>query len=208
MKELENKLKLNIQLFAEDEGEQDPKNNEGDGQVQNSQEQKPLTFQELLDSNKEYQAEFDRRVNKGIDTAKTNWETEYKKQLEAEKTEAERLAKLTEEERIKEQLEAKDKRIAELEAKENARTLKDETIKIFTQKEIPIAYIDLFDFNNISADKIAEKVELLSNNLSKDKENWLNSVLKQNPPTQKNNGSSEKQLKTYEDFVKAVEKQD
>lgn len=208
MKELENKLKLNIQLFAEDEGEQDPKNNEGDGQVQNSQEQKPLTFQELLDSNKEYQAEFDRRINKGIDTAKTNWETEYKKQLEAEKTEAERLAKLTEEERIKEQLEAKDKRIAELEAKENARTLKDETIKIFTQKEIPIAYIDLFDFNNISADKIAEKVELLSNNLSKDKENWLNSVLKQNPPTQKNNGSSEKQLKTYEDFVKAVEKQD
>lgn len=208
MKELENKLKLKIQLFAEDEGEQDPKNNEGDGQVQNSQEQKPLTFQELLDSNKEYQAEFDRRVNKGIDTAKTNWETEYKKQLEAEKTEAERLAKLTEEERIKEEMEAKDKKIAELEAKENARTLKDETLKIFTKKDIPLAYIDLFDFNNISADKIAEKVELLSNNLSKDKESWLNNVLKQNPPTQKNNASSTKELKTYEDFVKAVEKQD
>ena len=37
---------------------------------------KELTFQELLDTNKEYQAEFDKRVQKAITTAKGNWAKE------------------------------------------------------------------------------------------------------------------------------------
>ena len=37
---------------------------------------KELTFQELLDTHKEYQAEFDKRVQKAITTAKGNWAKE------------------------------------------------------------------------------------------------------------------------------------
>lgn len=210
MKEEQKRLGLNIQLFAEDgEGETTPPVTDGDNKP-DTPPAKPLTFEEMLNSNedykKAYQASVDKRVNDGIETAKSKWEENYKKQLEAEKSEAERLAKLTEEEKMKEALEKRDKRIAELEAKESARTLKDETMKILNEKEIPLSYIDLFDFTNMNAETIKTKVELLSSNLSKDKESWLNSSLKQKAPTQnKDKSDGANKPKTYEDFVKELE---
>ena len=61
------------------------------------QEQKPLTFDEIL-TDKDYQAEFDRRVNKAIETAtnnaKSKWEEEFKVKMEKERTEAEKLANM------------------------------------------------------------------------------------------------------------------
>ena len=52
------------------------------------------TFDEVL-SNKEYQAEFDRRVQKAIETAKTKWQEIN----DAEKSEAEKLTKRTQSKR-------------------------------------------------------------------------------------------------------------
>lgn len=169
------------------------------------EEKKELTFEELLESNESYKKAYekmvDKRVNDGVQTAIENKMAE----LEAQKTEAERLAKLTEEEKMKEALEKRDKRIAELEAKENARTLKDETMKILSEKEIPISYIDLFDFTNMNAEAIKSKIELLSSNLNRDKEAWLNKSLQQKPPTQNKDKGEIDKPKTYEDFVKELE---
>ena len=72
------------------------------------QEQKPLTFDEIL-TDKDYQAEFDRRVNKAIETAtnnaKSKWEEEFKVKMEKERTEAEKLANMKESEKHKYELE-------------------------------------------------------------------------------------------------------
>ena len=117
MKEEQKKLGLNIQLFAEDgEGEVKEPENKGEKKEPETPPAKPKTFDEMLKEN-DYQSEFDKRNAKSIETAKAKWEADYKKKLEAEKSEAERLAKLTEEEKMKEALEKRDKRIAELEAK-------------------------------------------------------------------------------------------
>lgn len=43
---------------------------------ENTNEYAPLTFDEILED-KEYQAEFDRRVQKAINTAKSKWETQH-----------------------------------------------------------------------------------------------------------------------------------
>jgi len=43
---------------------------------ENTEEYAPLTFDEILED-KEYQAEFDRRVQKAINTAKSKWEAHY-----------------------------------------------------------------------------------------------------------------------------------
>ena len=43
---------------------------------ENTNEYAPLTFDEILED-KEYQAEFDRRVQKAINTAKSKWETRH-----------------------------------------------------------------------------------------------------------------------------------
>lgn len=200
MKEEQKRLGLNIQLFADDEEEKSEEDKKND-----TPPAEPKTFDEILKEN-DYQSEFDKKVAKSLETAKTKWEADYKKKLEAEKSEAERLAKLTEEEKTKEELAKRDKRIAELEAKENARTLKDETMKILNEKEIPLSYIDLFDFTNMTAETIKNKIELLSNNLNKDKEAWLNKSLQQKPPTQNKDKGETHKPKTYEDFVKELEK--
>lgn len=189
-------LRLNIQLFA------DKKEND-DGEPE-YKEEKPLTFDEIL-SNKTYQSEFDKRVAKSLETAKTKWEADYKAKLEAEKTEAERVAKLSEAEKVKEEMAKKDTRIKELEEKVNARELKDETMKVLNDKNIPLNYIDLFDFKNSSAEEILEKVEILSSNLNKEKETWMNNSFKQKTPESKGNDNKETKPKTYEDFVKQEE---
>lgn len=190
-------LRLNIQLFADEK--------EDVTSEPEDKEKKPLTFDEIL-SDKTYQSEFDKRVAKSLETARTKWETDYKAKLEAEKTEAERVAKLSEAEKVKEEMAKKDTRIKELEEKVNARELKDETMKILNEKSIPLNYIDLFDFKNSSAEEILSKVELLSTNLSKDKETWLNNSFKQKPPESKGKDDEQNKPKTYEDFLKQENK--
>ena len=70
-------------------------------------EEKGPNFDEVL-KDKTFQSEFDRRVSKAIDTAKTKWEQETKSKIDAAKTEAEKLAKMNAEQRAdheREQLE-------------------------------------------------------------------------------------------------------
>ena len=64
-----------------------------------TEEVKTPTFDEILASNKEYQSEIDRRLAKSnktyLETEKANWEKEYTERLEREKSEAEKLAKMS-----------------------------------------------------------------------------------------------------------------
>ncbi|GHU69864.1 hypothetical protein FACS1894184_14540 [Clostridia bacterium] len=53
------------------------------------------TFDNLLSGNKSYQAEFDRRVSKALNTAKSQWQRESEAQVQQARTEAEKLAKMT-----------------------------------------------------------------------------------------------------------------
>ena len=55
-----------------------------------------LTFDEIL-QDKYYQSEFDKKVAKALETARTKWE----KEAEVKKTEAEKLAKMDAEEKLK-----------------------------------------------------------------------------------------------------------
>lgn len=54
-------------------------------------------FDELILGNKDYQAELDRRITKGIETARANWE----KQALAREQEAVRLSQMTAEEKAR-----------------------------------------------------------------------------------------------------------
>ncbi|GHU71451.1 phage scaffold protein [Clostridia bacterium] len=57
------------------------------------------TFDNLLSGNKSYQAEFDRRVSKALNTAKSQWQRESEAQVQQARTEAEKLAKMTADQR-------------------------------------------------------------------------------------------------------------
>lgn len=153
------------------------------------------SFDELL-QDKEYQSAFDKKIAQSLQTAKAKWEEESKNKM----AEAEKLAKMDEDEKAKYKMEQYEKEIAEYKAKENARSLKDEAINIVSQKEIPVAYLDLFKFENMSAEEVRAAIETIEQLRNKDRENYLNNALKQKTPTQKQTTSVEEKDPYLEGF--------
>ena len=83
-------LKMNLQLLAEDTGA----GNGGENKPpeENKPEGKTYTEEELQ---KLIQSESDKRVTQAMKTAEQKWQREYEKKLEDEKSEAEKLAKMS-----------------------------------------------------------------------------------------------------------------
>ena len=74
-------------------------NNPTSGTENNNNKQdgnKTLSFDELINSNKEYQSAYDKKVREAIETAKTNWQ----EIMNNEKSEAEKLAKMNKEQKL------------------------------------------------------------------------------------------------------------
>lgn len=119
-----------------------------------SVEDKPLSFDEIL-GDKTYQAEFDRRVQKALETAKVKWETEEK----TKRTEAEKLAKMDAEQKAKYELkkanEERDSAIARL----NAYELKETAIKIAQEKGLDISLLEDIDYSRQTAETITTIID-------------------------------------------------
>lgn len=176
-------MKLNIQLFAE-EGASDVGEPMAQEQPQAQVENQQPTFTELL-KNPEYQREFDRLVNKSLSTAKTNWEKEARNQWEKEKTEAEKLAKMDADQKIKYEMNKIKQENEELHGRINAQDLYATASNIATENGIPNGYLSLIDFTKENADTITEKLSKLQEIRQKDLENYLNSRLRQPTPTER-----------------------
>lgn len=179
---MDKKMRLNIQLFAEEEVVEEQTTTE------EVVEQEP-SFVDLL-KNPKYQAEFDKMVAKSINTAKTNWQKDYDAKLQAEKTEAEKLAKMDADQRLKYELNKEKSEKAELQSKLNAINLYKTASDIAVDKELPIGYLDLIDFSKESAETITSKIEKLQELRNKDLQAYLNNKLKQPTPQEKKDDSN------------------
>lgn len=105
------------------------------------------SFDDVL-KDKKYQSEFDKRVAKALETAKSKWETEKATELENAKTEAEKLAKMNAEQKAKY---AEEKRIAELEKREKditTRELKAQAYETLAEKNLPKELIGTLNFES------------------------------------------------------------
>lgn len=185
METMNEKMKLNIQLFAEGE-EVDTSN--VSVEEPKAEESEP-SFVDLL-KNPKYQAEFDKMVAKSINTAKTNWQKDYDAKLQAEKTEAEKLAKMDADQRLKYELNKEKSEKAELQSKLNAINLYKTASDIAVEKELPVGYLDLIDFSKESAETITSKIEKLQELRNKDLQSYLNNKLRQPTPQEKQDVSN------------------
>ena len=92
------RLPLNLQLFAEDTGENGADTNAegaaGDTDANSDGGNTTPTFDELL-KDKKFQSEFDSRVSKALATARAKWEESAKEQAD----EAKKLSSMNKEER-------------------------------------------------------------------------------------------------------------
>jgi hypothetical protein len=145
---------MNLQLFADvggsegsagaGEGSED---NGGDQQSEGGDKTPPEGSEIELPKTKEeleklLQSEADRRVTGALQTAKEKWEADYQAKIEAEKAEAEKLAKMTASEKEKHLLEKQKNQLAEKEKTIAAREMKLTKIDIFAEKKLPIKLVD------------------------------------------------------------------
>lgn len=104
-------------------------NGAGTQNTQTGAESAVQSFDDIL-KNKDYQSEFDRRVAKAIETAKGKWQEDFNGTLETKIAEAQKLAKMTAEEKAKFEKEKAEKelqtRIAEVTRRELKAEAKEE----------------------------------------------------------------------------------
>lgn len=139
----------------------------------------PVTFDDFLKDRKN-QAEFDRRVQQAIQTAQDNWKTIN----DAEKSEAERLAKMNETQKLQYQLQKQQKDYEAMQRKLNARDLKDEALKIATTQDTAFdpEFLNLFDYENMTAEQLQEKTKLIKLIQDRIVEKAVNEWSKEKPP--------------------------
>lgn len=141
-----------------------------------------ITLDELLKDPK-IQAEFDKKA----EGMKKKWEAAWQKKSEEEKIEAEKLARMSEDEKhqlaLNNALEAQKKAESEL----NAYKLKEEAIKIATEKDLDVSLLNVLDYGKETAETIMTKIDNIDNSFKKAVEKKVNEMMKQSSPKQFNN---------------------
>lgn len=148
---------------------------------------------EKVETSKEEVKTFTRdEVNK-IVNAETNKALEkYKEQVEAEKTEAEKLAKMKSDEKLQYQLKKekseKDDALAEL----NAYKLKEEAIKVASENGLDVSLLNLINFKTTTAEELNTNIENMTSVFNKAVEKAVNERLKEDTPITKTTSTIDK----------------
>ena len=165
---------------------------EQDNKVVEETTQKELTFEELLESNegykKAYEKMVDKRVNDGVETAIKNKMAE----LEAQRSEAEKLAKMKDDEKHQYELNKANKERDDAIARLNAYELKEQAIKIAREKGLDISLLEDIDYSKQTADTISTIIDTKKAVFDKAIEKAINEKYKENSPKVVLNESKEK----------------
>lgn len=152
-----------------------------------------MNFDEVL-TNPDYQAEFDKRVAKAIETSKTKWEAEAKKELEEN-------ARLSAEEKTKKEYEKILKENQELKANEARRQMKDNSLEYIKSKGYNTAIADLVDLSSFKdEDEMHNRLDSINTTYSNTVSKAIDSKLKERGYQDITPNKGEKKPETTFDF--------
>ncbi len=164
---------MNLQLFASsgDGTGADGGNGDGAGSDEGTggngsgtSGTEPPSFDDLLKGG--HQAEFDRRVQKAIDTALTNAQNKWQALTDDKLSEAEKLAKMTKEEKADYLAKKHEKELADREAGITRRELMAEAKNTLAEKKLPVGLAEVLNYADAdSCSKSIEAVEKASRRL-------------------------------------------
>jgi hypothetical protein len=131
-------------------------------------------------------------LNKIINAEKNNLKAEIEKEFIAKQNEAEKLAKMDAEQKMKYNLKKFEQEKQDALDKLNAYQLKDEAMKIAKEKNMDIGLLDTIDYSRETAESITLKMEQLDLSFKKAVENAVNERLRERSPknVQNNNAPS------------------
>ena len=143
-----------------------------------------VNYEELIKTDKNLQSFLDSRVSIANKTAVENAKKQWQLEQDTQKTEAEKLAQMNETQKLSYQLKKQEEANAEIQRKLNARDLKDEAMKIATTQDTSFdpEYLNLFDYENMTAEQLQEKTKLIKSIQDRIVEKTINEWSKEKPP--------------------------
>lgn len=142
------------------------------------------SFDDML-KNKAYQSEFDKRINKALETAHEKWEADAKAQAD----EAAKLAKMKADEKAEYERQKREDALAKREAEITRRELHAEAVTQLTEKGLPASLADIVDCT--SAEKCKASMEAVEKAFNEAVEKKTNDKLKGTPPKTGGNNQPE-----------------
>jgi hypothetical protein len=144
-------------------------------QQTNTEQKQDPTFDDVL-KNKAYQSEFDKRINKAIETAKSKWDEEAKAQAD----EAAKLAKMKADEKAEYERQKREDALTKREAEITRRELHAEAITQLTEKGLPAVLADILDLTG--AENCKKSMEAVEKAFNEAVEKTVNDKLKGQTP--------------------------
>lgn len=142
-------------------------------------------------------------VNKLIQDRLTREQSKWEKKVQEEKTEAEKLAKMKADEKLKYQQEKREKELADRERELTTRELKAQTYETLAEKGIPKELVDVLNYE--SAETCNASIESVSKAFQTAVEKAVNEKLRGgNPQKQFNNSSVDTDKMSDDEYYKTV----
>lgn len=178
------KIPMNLQLFAEggDGAGADGVNGGGTGGEGAGDGAQPLSFDDFL-KGEGNQAEFNRRVNEAVNTAVENAQAKWKALTDDKLSEAEKLSKMTKEEKEQYLQKKKEKEIADREASVTRRELAAEAKGTLAEKGLPMELSEILNYTD--ADSCKKSMETVEKAFQKAVEAAVEEKLKGGKPPKK-----------------------
>lgn len=168
------------ELEMEDiQNKEEMETNASEGSVKETEGAKEQTFEEVL-KNPKYQAEFDKKIAKALETKETKLKAEIEQRIIETQKEAERLANMSAEQKAKELEKQNKEAMASREKELNLREMKLEAINIMSERGLPIKLVDFV--TEETAEKTTAKINALEEAFNKAVEEHTNKRLKGSTP--------------------------
>ena len=146
------RLPLDLQFFAEGDGSGSNDGNGGGAEWEGSGagDNQLLSFDDFL-KEQGNQAEFDRRVQKAVTTAVSNAQKKWEALTDDKLSEAEKLAKMTKEEKAQYMQQKKEKELNDREMEITRKELMAEAKNTLAGKKLPVGLAEVLDYSNADA---------------------------------------------------------
>ena len=162
-------------------------NGEGTGEGTQGQEGGDKSFDDVL-KDKKYQSEFDKRVAKALETAKSKWETDYQAKIQEAKTEAEKLAKMNADQKAEYKKQKKLDELAKREKDITTRELRATAYETLAEKNLPKELVDILNYE--SAETCNKSIEAVEKAFQSAVEKAVNDKLRGGNPPKGGQGSN------------------
>lgn len=159
---------------------------EGTGEGTQGQEGGDKSFDDVL-KDKKYQSEFDKRVAKVLETAKSKWETDYQAKIQEAKTEAEKLAKMNADQKAEYEKRKKLDELAKREKDITTRELRATAYETLAEKNLPKELVDILNYE--SAETCNKSIEAVEKAFQSAVEKAVNDKLRGGNPPKGGQGS-------------------